>query len=62
MSEEEKERLVKTIAGALGGASQEIIDRQLPHFDKADEDYGKRVREALKTANADDAAAKKAIR
>jgi catalase len=62
MSEDEKERLVKTIAGALGGASREIINRQLPHFDKADEDYGNRVREALKTADSDDAAALKAVR
>ena len=48
MSEDEKQRLVQTIAGALGGCRQQIIDRQLEHFDKADEDYGKRVRDAIK--------------
>ena len=47
MNEEAKDRLATTIAGAMQGVRQEVIDRQLGHFDKADEDYGRRVREAL---------------
>ena len=48
MSDEEKDRLARTIAGAMQGARQEVIRRQLGHFDKADADYGRRVRAALK--------------
>ncbi|KAB1064722.1 catalase [Salibacter halophilus] len=44
----QKERLFNNIARAMEGVPQEIIDRQLQHFDKADPDYGKGVREALK--------------
>ena len=47
MSEEERARLVSNISGALGNCRSEIVERQLAHFDKADEDYGRRVREAL---------------
>jgi catalase len=47
LSEAAKLRLVQAIASALGGCRQEIIDRQLPHFYKADEDYGRRVEEAI---------------
>ena len=56
MSEEEKERLVGTIAGSMEGVRDEVIERQLAHFDKADEDYGRRVREALKQQDVYDAA------
>ena len=56
MSEEEKARLAKNLAGALGGCRQEIIDRQLAHFDAADDRYGRQVREALKAGGAGDAA------
>lgn len=56
MSEGEKDRLAASIAGALGACDQKIIDRQLPHFDKADEDYGRRVREALRATTAEPAA------
>lgn len=54
MSEDEKERLARTIAAAMQGARQEVIERQLGHFDKADQDYGRRVRQALQ-AHADEA-------
>ena len=48
MSEDEKDRLADNIAGSLGACTRrEIIDRQLAHFDAADEDYGSRVRDAL---------------
>ncbi|MEX0876465.1 MAG: catalase [Phycisphaerales bacterium] len=50
MSEDEKNRLAETIAGAMQGVRQEVIERQLGHFDKADGDYGRRVREALQAA------------
>jgi catalase len=47
MSEDEKDRLARNIAEAMQGARKEVIERQLGHIDKADEDYGRRVREAL---------------
>ena len=47
MSEPEKDRLVRAIGAALGGCREEIQQRQLAHFYKADEDYGRRVSEAL---------------
>ncbi len=53
MDEAAKNRLAESIASALGGCRQEIIDRQVPHFDKADPDYGARVRAALEKAAAD---------
>jgi catalase len=47
MSEEEKERLVASIAGALGGCRDDIVERQMAQFYAADDDYGHRVSEAL---------------
>ncbi|MEC9373649.1 MAG: catalase [Planctomycetota bacterium] len=47
MDEGEKERLTKAIAGALGQARQDIQMRQLCHFFRADEDYGRRVAQKL---------------
>lgn len=47
MKEDEKERLVGNIVGALKGARKDIQLRQLPHFYKADPDYGKRVARGL---------------
>ena len=44
----QRKRLFSNIADAMEGVPQEIIDRQLVHFDKADPEYGKGVREALK--------------
>jgi len=51
MGEDEKDRLARNIAESMQGARQEVIDRQLSHFDQADEDYGRRVREALETVD-----------
>jgi len=51
MSDDQKQQLFNNIAGAMEGVPQEIIDRQLAHFDKADPAYGDGVRAALK-ANA----------
>jgi catalase len=38
-----RERLARRIAAALGQTSKEIQQRQLAHFFRADEDYGRRV-------------------
>ena len=46
-SDEQKDRLTTAIAGALGGAREEIQMRQLCHFFRADPDYGRRVAEKL---------------
>lgn len=43
----ERERLFSNIAEAMAGIPQEIIDRQLAHFDKVHADYGAGVRNAL---------------
>jgi len=45
----ERQRLHKAIAGSMLGVPQEIIDRQLGQFEKADPAYAKGVREALKS-------------
>jgi catalase len=47
---EQKARLYANIAGAMAGVPQEIIERQLAHFDKVHADYGNGVRTALKTS------------
>eukprot|EP00753_Platysulcus_tardus_P019219 PLAT7073.1.p2 GENE.PLAT7073.1~~PLAT7073.1.p2 ORF type:complete len:536 (-),score=273.51 PLAT7073.1:180-1697(-) len=47
MTAEQQERLVQNIAGALAGAKEAIRERQLKHFDAADESYGSRVRAAV---------------
>jgi catalase len=48
MSEEAKQRLVENIAGSLARVSRdEIIERCIGHFRKADPDYGRRVAEAI---------------
>jgi len=46
-SEDEKERLVATISGSLRQASMDVQQRMLAHFQKADADYGKRIKTAL---------------
>jgi catalase len=46
--EGQRARLFQNIAATMQGVPQEIIDRQLVHFDKADPAYGAGVREALK--------------
>lgn len=48
MNPDQQRQLFSNIAEAMGGVPQEIIDRQLVHFDKADPAYGAGVRAALK--------------
>jgi catalase len=43
-----RDRLARRIAGVLGQARKEVQMRQLEHFFRADEDYGRRVAEKLK--------------
>ena len=45
--DDHRDRLAGRIAGVLGQARQEVQMRQLCHFFRADEDYGKRVAEKL---------------
>ncbi|MEQ8786924.1 MAG: catalase [Pirellulaceae bacterium] len=45
--EDEKQRTVTAICGALGQVREEIQHRQLCHFFRADEEYGRRVAEGL---------------
>lgn len=47
MSDAERARLAANIASAMTGVPDAIIQRQLCHFDKADAEYGRLVREAL---------------
>jgi len=47
MSEAEKDRLAANIAAAMAGVPDEIVQRQLVHFGKADPDYGARVARKL---------------
>ena len=42
-----RDRLARRIAGVLGQARREVQLRQLCHFFRADEDYGKRVADKL---------------
>ncbi|MFN2260886.1 MAG: catalase [Psychroflexus sp.] len=45
--DEQKQRLFSNIKAAMEGVSDEIIERQLKHFDAADPEYGDGVRKAL---------------
>jgi catalase len=45
--EGQRERLAMRIAGALGQARTDVVLRQLCHFFRADEDYGRRVAKHL---------------
>jgi catalase len=47
LTPDERRRLVANIAGHLGQASQEVQLRQVPHFAKADPEYGAAVARAL---------------
>ena len=47
-SSEQRQRLHSAIAGAMQGVPQEIVDRQLAHFEKVDPSYATGVREALR--------------
>ena len=51
MSDDEKVRLAVNIVESMGGCHDPIIDRQLEHFEKADENYGRLVGEALDAYN-----------
>ena len=44
---DEKGRLHKAIAKAMQGVAQEIVERQLSHFEKADPSYAEGIRKAL---------------
>lgn len=48
MDEENKNDLCKNIAGDLVKVKKEIVDRQLPHFERADPDYRHRVEKFMK--------------
>ncbi|MDQ5895951.1 MAG: catalase, partial [Pseudomonadota bacterium] len=50
LDEAQRQRLAENIAAAMGGVPAFIIDRQLVHFDRADAEYGERVRQALRAA------------
>ena len=53
MKEDEQERLVKTLSGSLAQVSREdVIERSIGHFEKADGDLGRRLREAVARAAA----------
>ena len=45
----QRDRLFMNIAEAMGGVPEEIIERQLGHFDKVHADYGAGVRHAIAT-------------
>jgi catalase len=47
MPQDEKNRLHLAIAGAMDGVPDEIINRQLGHFAKADPAYAEGVKKAL---------------
>ncbi len=47
MSDDQKQQLFNNIAGAMDGVPEEIIRRQLGHFEKADPAYAAGVAEAL---------------
>jgi catalase len=50
MKEDERKRLVDNIAGSLAQVSrQDVIERSIEHFRKADPEYGRRLAEAVAT-------------
>jgi catalase len=48
MTPDQQQRLFKNIAAAMDGVPEEIIQRQLAHFAKADPAYAEGVANALK--------------
>lgn len=46
----QQRRLGRNVAAAMAGVPAFIVDRQLGHFDKADPNCGRVVREALQAA------------
>jgi catalase len=57
MSDDEQERLAHNVAAALGGCRSEIVERQCALFDQVDEEYGRRVRQAIESGATRDHAA-----
>lgn len=51
MSPEQQQQLFENIAEAMQGVPQEIIDRQLAHFNRANPAYGAGVSNAINTSN-----------
>jgi catalase len=48
MTEDEKERLVANLAGAMAGVSRDdIVERAIGNFRNADADFGKRLEAAV---------------
>jgi catalase len=47
MSADQKALLINNIAGAMGGVSNDVVQRQLQHFYKADAAYGEGIAQAL---------------
>ncbi|WP_288439212.1 catalase [uncultured Pseudomonas sp.] len=47
MSDEQKALLINNIAGTMGGVSEDVIQRQLQYFLKADPAYGEGIAKAL---------------
>jgi catalase len=47
MNDEQKALLINNIAGAMGGVSADVVQRQLQHFFKADPAYGEGIARAL---------------
>jgi len=47
MNDEQKALLTNNIAGAMGGVSSDVVQRQLQHFYKADPAYGEAIAKAL---------------
>ncbi|MDJ0462592.1 catalase [Streptomyces sp. H27-C3] len=54
MSDEEKSRLIANIAGGLSQVTRDdVIEKNLAHFHAADQEYGKRVQEAVRALRED---------
>lgn len=47
MNAEQKALLISNIAGTMAGVSEDVVQRQLQHFFKADPAYGEGVAKAL---------------
>ncbi|WP_110946222.1 catalase [Streptomyces avicenniae] len=53
MSEDEKDRLIENLAGSIAAVSRDdIAERAIENFRKADEDYGKRLQTAVQALRA----------
>ena len=52
----QRERLFGNIAGAMAGVPQEIVERQMGHFERVHPDYARGVREAMARAGGGEAA------